>query len=53
MNMQIDRAFRAAKIEIAFPQRDIHVRSIHDVLPIRQDQPNSNPSPPSPDPNPE
>ena len=28
LNTAIDRAFRAAGIEIAFPQRDIHVRSV-------------------------
>jgi potassium efflux system protein len=32
MNMAIDAAFRAAGIEIAFPQRDIHIRSVtHDL----------------------
>ena len=30
----IDHEFRRAKIEIAFPQRDIHIRSIHDALPL-------------------
>jgi potassium efflux system protein len=34
LHKAIDRKFRAAGIEIAFPQRDIHVRSIKDVLPI-------------------
>ena len=52
MHMKIDQAFREANIEIAFPQRDIHVRSIRDFLPLRQNQPESNPSPPAPDPNP-
>ncbi len=28
INMSIDRAFRAARIEIAFPQRDLHIRTI-------------------------
>ncbi|MHC5212333.1 MAG: mechanosensitive ion channel family protein [Planctomycetota bacterium] len=28
MNMAIDEAFREAGIEIAFPQRDIHIRSV-------------------------
>jgi len=28
LNLAIDRAFREAAIEIAFPQRDIHVRSL-------------------------
>jgi potassium efflux system protein len=26
INMQIDRAFRSAEIEIAFPQRELHIR---------------------------
>ncbi len=30
----IDQEFRKAGIEIAFPQRDIHVRSIREALPI-------------------
>ena len=28
LHMEIDRRFREAKIEIAFPQRDIHIRNI-------------------------
>ncbi len=32
LHMDIDRAFREAGIEIAFPQRDLHVRSIPDAL---------------------
>jgi potassium efflux system protein len=36
MHARIDEAFRQAKIEIAFPQRDLHVRSIRDVLPVSQ-----------------
>jgi potassium efflux system protein len=32
MNTEIDAAFRKAGIEIAFPQRDIHIRSVtHDL----------------------
>jgi potassium efflux system protein len=34
LNKAIDRAFREADVEIAFPQRDIHVRSIRDALPL-------------------
>ena len=33
VNMAIDREFRKANIEIAFPQRDIHIRSVDAVLP--------------------
>lgn len=31
MHARIDEAFRQAKIVIAFPQRDVHVRSIHET----------------------
>ena len=31
LNMAVDKAFREAGIEIAFPQRDIHVRSVKDA----------------------
>jgi potassium efflux system protein len=34
LNMAVDKAFRDAEIEIAFPQRDIHIRSVKDVFPI-------------------
>ncbi len=34
MHTEIDAAFREAKIEIAFPQRDIHIRSIQASLPV-------------------
>lgn len=34
MHRAIDSAFRKAGIEIAFPQRDIHVRSIKAALPV-------------------
>jgi len=30
----IDQEFRKAGVEIAFPQRDIHIRSIRDALPV-------------------
>lgn len=32
LNTAIDRAFRDAKIEIAFPQRDLHVRSLPEAF---------------------
>ena len=34
LHMAIDKACREAGVEIAFPQRDIHIRSIDGVLPI-------------------
>ncbi|UCD28268.1 MAG: mechanosensitive ion channel [Planctomycetota bacterium] len=34
LNNAIDQEFRKAGIEIAFPQRDLHVRTIKDVFPI-------------------
>ncbi len=38
LHMAIDREFREAGIEIAFPQQDVHIRSIKAALPIvRQD----------------
>jgi small-conductance mechanosensitive channel len=36
MHSRIDNAFRNAGIEIAFPQRDIHIRSIRDSLPVTE-----------------
>ena len=39
LHKAIDAAFRKAGIEIAFPQRDIHIRSIRDALPIDQASP--------------
>ena len=38
VNDAIDQEFRKAGIEIAFPQRDIHVRSIRDALPVVREQ---------------
>jgi potassium efflux system protein len=32
INSAIDATFREAGIEIAFPQRDIHIRSVTDAL---------------------
>lgn len=34
LHMAIDQEFRKAGVEIAFPQRDLHVRSSRDALPI-------------------
>jgi small-conductance mechanosensitive channel len=36
LHMAIDEAFRKANIEIAFPQRDIHIRSIDAPLMVNQ-----------------
>jgi len=38
LNMAIDEAFRAAGVEIPFPQRDIHIRSAEAVLPLIREQ---------------
>jgi len=35
LHMKIDEAFRAAGIEIAFPQRDLHLRSVSAPVPVR------------------
>jgi potassium efflux system protein len=40
LHYTIDQEFRKAGIEIAFPQRDIHVRSINAALPVIEDRPN-------------
>ena len=34
INCAIDDAFRKAGIEISFPQRDIHIRSVHTNIPL-------------------
>ncbi|UCC97931.1 MAG: mechanosensitive ion channel [Phycisphaerales bacterium] len=39
INCAIDKAFRQAGIEIAFPQRDIHIRSIKASLPVDTNKP--------------
>jgi potassium efflux system protein len=39
LHMAIDREFRAAGIEMPFPQQDVHVRSIDLPLPIFQPSP--------------
>jgi len=38
INCAIDRAFRKEGIEIAFPQQDLHIRSIRAPLPVRRDE---------------
>ena len=38
LHFAIDQAFREAGIEIAFPQRDLHVRSIKAALPLASDR---------------
>jgi small-conductance mechanosensitive channel len=35
LHQQIDRRFREAKIEIAFPQRDLHLRSVDESITLR------------------
>jgi potassium efflux system protein len=46
LHQAIDDTFREAGIEIAFPQRDIHVRSVQDTLPVdaRGPKPSGKPS---------
>jgi potassium efflux system protein len=41
LHLAIDDAFREAGIEIAFPQRDIHIRSIRDALHLARRKDNS------------
>ncbi|MCB1134124.1 MAG: mechanosensitive ion channel, partial [Verrucomicrobiae bacterium] len=36
MHTEIDQAFRKNGIEIPFPQRDVHVRSIDGTLPVER-----------------
>ena len=38
--MQIDKAFREENIEIAFPQRDIHIRSLAESSSLQLENPN-------------
>ena len=37
LHREIDRLFREAQIEIPFPQRDLHVRSVDDAVLKRSD----------------
>ncbi len=46
LHMAIDREFRGAGIEIAYPQQDVHVRSIQLPLPVAADDRASVPWPP-------
>lgn len=39
INCAIDEEFRKEGIEIAFPQRDLHIRSIRAVLPVQPSEP--------------
>ncbi|MBN2312074.1 MAG: mechanosensitive ion channel [Candidatus Hydrogenedentes bacterium] len=39
LHMEIDRVFRDAGIEIAFPQHDVHIRSIRDDLRLARPEP--------------
>ncbi|UCD75660.1 MAG: mechanosensitive ion channel [Phycisphaerales bacterium] len=47
LNYEIDQAFRKAGVEIAFPQRDLHIRSVQADLPVsvhrqgKSDEPSS------------
>jgi potassium efflux system protein len=38
LHLAIDNAFRKAGVEIAFPQRDLHLRSVRAELPVRDVQ---------------
>ncbi len=39
IHQEIDRSFREAKIEIAFPQRDLHLRSVDESITLRMEHP--------------
>jgi small-conductance mechanosensitive channel len=39
LHQEIDRSFREAKIEIAFPQRDLHLRSMDESVTLRPPEP--------------
>jgi potassium efflux system protein len=38
LHMEIDQAFREAGIEISFPQRDLHIRSVEAAFPVEARQ---------------
>jgi len=40
LHQEIDRRFREAKIEIAFPQRDLHLRSVDEAIILRPPETN-------------
>jgi len=44
LHMAVDEAFRKAGVEIAFPQQDIHIRSVEDVFPIANQEPEGKPA---------
>lgn len=48
LNYQIDRSFRTANIEIAFPQRDLHLRNVDELDILRPSEPPNNKSDESP-----
>ncbi|MEM8711282.1 MAG: mechanosensitive ion channel domain-containing protein, partial [Planctomycetota bacterium] len=39
LHLRIDAAFRAADIEISFPQRDLHIRSAPGITPVFPEEP--------------
>lgn len=41
LNIAIERACRDAKIEIAFPQQELHIRSLPDISPVQLQSPTS------------
>ena len=43
LHMAVDKAFREAGIVIAFPQQDVHLRSVDEVLPIKTGESDAEP----------
>jgi small-conductance mechanosensitive channel len=41
LNQEIERKFRGAKIEIAFPQRDLHLRNVNEPITLQTKGPES------------